>query len=327
MAIVNTVTGPRETSELGQTLMHEHLFVLTPEINRDFPEISWRGDKADRIAQTVEKLKAAKARGIDTIVDLTVLGMDRYIPNIQRVLAEVNMNVIVATGIYTYDHLPHFFELHAPAKPADRDILTEIFVSDIQNGIGDSGAKAAILKCCTDKAGVTPNIDRILRAVARAHRETGVPISTHSDPNLENGLDQQRIFAAEGVDLTRVVIGHSGDTTNVDYLKRVMDQGSTIGCDRFGLYGENFITMNQRIDTIVQLCAEGYADRIVLSHDSICHLDWMPESAPNAMPDWVLTHVSDKILPALTAKGVTAAQAEQLMVGNPARIFEKQGSY
>ncbi len=328
MATINTVTGPREVEQLGVTLMHEHLFVLTPEINRDFPELSWRGNKSDRIAETVAKLRAAKERGIDTIVDLTVLGMARDVQNIQRLLAEVNMNVIVATGIYTYDQLPFFFEVRKPARHSDRDVLTDIFVADITEGIADTGVKAAILKCCTDKPGVTPNIDRILRAVARAHRETGVPISTHTDARLEMGLEQQRVFASEGVDLSRVVIGHSGDSTDTDYLKKLMDLGSTVGCDRFGLYSEDFATLDQRVDTIARLCADGYADRIVISHDSICHLDWITDDMPSSgVPGWGLTHISDTVLPTMRAKGVTNEQIHQMMVGNPARIFSKQGSY
>jgi phosphotriesterase-related protein len=326
MAVVNTVTGPKDTSDLGATLMHEHVFVLTPEINRDYPDISWGGSKDARIEQAITKLQKAKASGIDTIVDLTCMGMDRYIPNVQRVLANVNINVIVATGIYTYDHLPHFLEMRKPSN-GSRDVMTDMFVKDITDGIADSGAKAAILKCCTDKPGVTPNIERILRAVARAHRDTGAPISTHSDANLQNGRDQQRIFAEEGVDLSRVVIGHSGDTKDLSYLHELMDRGSIIGCDRFGLYHANSLGFDDRVDVVAQLCEQGYADRIVLSHDCSCYMDWLTSATVNAQPKWELTHVPDDVVPALKERGVTDAQVQQMLVGNPKRLFDKQGAY
>jgi phosphotriesterase-related protein len=328
MPVVNTVTGPKDTSDLGPTLMHEHVFVLTPEVNRDYPELSWGGDGKDaRVEQAIAKLQKAKAAGIDTIVDLTVMGMDRYVPNIQRVLASVDINVIVATGIYTYDHIPHFLEMRKPADGSSRDVMTDMFVKDITVGIADSGAKAAILKCCTDKPGVTPNIERILRAVAHAHRETGAPISTHSDANLQNGRDQQRIFAEEGVDLTRVVIGHSGDTKDFDYLQELMDRGSIIGCDRFGLYHANSLGFDDRVDVVVQLCARGYADRIVLSHDCSCYMDWLTNAVVTAQPKWELTHVPVDVVPALNERGVTETQVQQMLVGNPKRLFDKQGAY
>ena len=91
--------------------------------------------------------------------------------------------------------------------------MTELFVREIREGIGDTGVRAGILKCATDRAGITPGVERVLRAVAQAHRQTGTPITTHTPtPPQPWGLEQQRILAEEGVDLTQVVIGHSGGT-------------------------------------------------------------------------------------------------------------------
>jgi phosphotriesterase-related protein len=41
------------------------------------------------------------------------------------------------------------------------------------------------------------------------------------------------VLAQEGVDLRDVIIGHSGDSTDLDYLMKVADQGSILGMDRF----------------------------------------------------------------------------------------------
>jgi phosphotriesterase-related protein len=327
MATVQTVAGPRDTSDLGQVLMPEHLFVLTPEIAAEFPDLSWDGRREERVSRAVNQLSAVRERGIETIVDLTVLGLGRSIENVQEVAAQVDMNIIVATGMYTYDHLPHFFESRPPGVRG-RDIMTDMFVRDIVQGIGGSGVRAAILKCCTDTPGVTSNIERVLRAVARAHRETGVPITTHTDAVGHMGLRQQMIFAEEGVDLARVVIGHSGDTTDVDYLRRIMDEGSTIGCDRFGIYREGTLTFEERVDTVARLCAEGYADRIVLSHDLMCHSDVRPPRQPDGQAWHVgMTHICDDVLPALRLRGVTEQQVEQMLTLNPARIFDAQSTY
>jgi phosphotriesterase-related protein len=91
--------------------------------------------------------------------------------------------------------------------------------------------KVGILKCATAEPGVTPDIELILRATARAHRRTGVAIATHTNAARKVGLDQQRIFREEGVDLSRVVIGHSGDTTDVPYLEELIGNGSSIATD------------------------------------------------------------------------------------------------
>ena len=145
--------------------------------------------------------------------------------------------------------------------------MTDMFVRDITEGIADTGIKAAILKCATDEPGVTPGVERVLRAVAQAHRQTGVPISTHTHAATRRGLEQQRIFAEEGVDLSRVVIGHSGDTTDLDYLEELIANGSYIGMDRFGL--DTFLTTEERVDTVATMCERGHADKMVLSHDAV----------------------------------------------------------
>jgi phosphotriesterase-related protein len=332
MPKVATVRGDVDTESLGQTLMHEHIVNITAEVEKEYPDLSWVGGK-DHVVRTVaDTLREVKAHGIDTIVDCTAFGHGRDIDAVRRINDEVDLNIIVATGIYTYDYLPFFFEYGHPVRNVDGkvvDILTEMFVRDITEGIAGSGVKAGVIKSATDRAGVTPNIERILRAVARAHRQTGAPITTHTVVATRNGLDQQRIFAEEGVDLSRVVIGHSGDSTDLTYLRALLDAGSTIGADRFGLYlpEMDLPTMDVRIDTLAQLCTEGYSDRIVLSHDVTCYADWISKEFGSHLTDWVLTHLTDVVVPAFLARGITEDQVAQMMTGNPRRIFERQGAY
>jgi phosphotriesterase-related protein len=107
-----------------------------------------------------------------------------------------------------------------------------------------------------------------------------------------------------------------------------MDSGSTIGMDRFGLYTDE-ITFEKRVNTVAKLCANGYADRMVLSHDHWCWHDWdFAKKFPGFSGDSInFTHISDEVLPALRERGVSEAQIEQMLVKNPQRIFERQGSY
>jgi phosphotriesterase-related protein len=330
MPLVETVRGPVETSRLGPTLMHEHVFILDSEVNHNYPERSWEGPRQARIEDAAKTLRGIADRGIDTIVDLTVLGLGRSIPNLQAVNAQVDINIVVATGVYTFRLLPDFIHNRRPSRAPDggelQDVMVDMFVDDITRGIADTAVKAGILKCCTDRPGVTSGIDRVLRAVAWAHRHTGVPISTHTDAGEQTGRDQQRVFAEEGVDLSRVVIGHSGDSTDLDYLRELMDRGSTIGMDRFGLYGNGFPTFDERVDTVARLCELGYVDHMVLSHDTMCHSDRYG-SVQAQFPNWVFKHLSDDVLPALRERGVEEAQIEQMLVANPRRLFEQQGAY
>jgi phosphotriesterase-related protein len=305
--------------------MHEHVFILSPEITDNYPAV-W-GDEAKREADAIARLNELKSRGVDSIVDLTVIGLGRYIPRIARIAAATDINIVVATGVYTYNDVPMYFHFTGPGGAlGDGEPMVDMFVSDIEHGIADTGVKAAILKCATDEPGVTPGVERVLRAVAKAHRRTGVPISTHTHAATRRGLEQQRIFTDDGVDLTRVVIGHSGDTTDLDYLDELIGNGSYIGMDRFG--ADVFLPFEDRVNTVARMCERGHADKMVLSHDASCFIDWLPEEVvPVVLPNWHYLHIHNDVIPALKDRGVTDEQLTTMLVGNPRKIFESQGAY
>jgi len=304
--------------------MHEHVFILSPDITANYPEV-W-GDEAQREADAIARLNELKARGVDSIVDLTVIGMGRYIPRVARVAAATEINIVVATGVYTYNDVPMYFHFTGPGGAlGDSEPMVDMFVRDIEHGIADTGVKAGILKCATDEPGVTPGVERVLRAVAKAHRLTGVPISTHTHAATRRGLEQQRIFTEEGVDLSRVVIGHSGDTTDLDYLEELIANGSYIGMDRFGV--DVFLPFEDRVNTVAQMCERGHADKMVLSHDAACFMDWVPEELLPALPNWHYLHIHNDVIPALKERGVTDEQLTTMLVDNPRQIFETQGGY
>ncbi|MGV0643816.1 phosphotriesterase family protein [Mycolicibacterium sp. XJ879] len=325
MATLNTVRGPVDTTDLGVTLMHEHVFILSPDITANYPEV-W-GDEANREADAIARLNELKAVGVDSIVDLTVIGMGRYIPRIARVAAATEINIVVATGVYTYNDVPMYFHFTAPGGMlGDVEPMVEMFVRDIEIGIADTSVKAAILKCATDEPGLTPGVERVLRAVAQAHRQTGVPISTHTHAATRRGLEQQRIFSDEGVDLSRVVIGHCGDTTDLGYLEELIANGSYIGMDRFGV--DVFLPFEERVNTVAQMCARGHADKMVLSHDASCFIDWLPEQVvPAVLPNWHYLHIHHDVIPALKQRGVTEEQLTTMLVDNPRKIFDTTGGY
>src|SRR5579864_864237 len=325
MSTVQTVRGPIDPGQLGPTLMHEHIFVLSTEIMQNYPE-AW-GEEERRVNDAVARMNELHASGVRSVVDLTVVGLGRYIPRIQRLAEKTPIHIIVATGIYTYNDIPFYFHFRGPGTPlGGPEVMVDMFVRDIQKGIADTGVRAGILKCATDAPGVTPGVERVLRAVAQAHRQTGVPISTHTHARSKRGLEQQRIFREEGVDLSRVVIGHSGDTTEIDYLEELIANGSYLGMDRFGI--DTILPFEDRVNTVARLCERGHAGKLVLSHDAACFNDWLPErDLPAVLPRWNYLHIHKDVIPALKQRGVTDEHIRIMMVDNPRAIFEKQGAY
>jgi phosphotriesterase-related protein len=200
--------------------------------------------------------------------------------------------------------------------------MVDMFSADIETGIAGTPVRAAVIKCATDSRGLTPAAELCLRAAARAHIRTGAPISTHSDAVRRGGFDQQRIFEEEGVDLSRVIIGHCGDTTDMDYLEKLMEKGSFIGMDRFGI--DALLSFEKRVDTVARLCQRGYAGHVMLSHDTACLIDWMPEEKrKKSAPNWHYLHISRDVLPALRLRGVSDAQIRKMLIENPRHFFTR----
>ncbi|GAA3689007.1 phosphotriesterase-related protein [Yimella lutea] len=320
MTSIPTVTGTVESAELGRVLVHEHVFVVNEEYRQNF-QGDW--DEEGKIADAVRDLNELKGLGIDTILDPTVLGLGRYIPRIQKIAAQTDLNIVVATGVYTYNEIPFQFHYSGPGLLFDvPEPMTELFVKDLTEGIADTGVRAGFLKCAIEEQGMTPGVERVMRAVAQAHVRTGAPITVHTNPHTRSGLEAQRVLREEGVDLTKVVIGHSGDTTDLDYLAELADAGSLLGMDRFGL--DVLLPFEDRVRTVVDLVERGYAEKIVLAHDASCFIDWFdPEAKRQVVPKWNFRHISEDVLPALRDGGVSDDDIETMLVANPRRYFER----
>ncbi|MGC5258139.1 phosphotriesterase family protein [Gordonia sp. DT218] len=319
MSTVNTVTGPVDSAELGNVLVHEHVFVLGEEYRQNYQD-DW--DEEEKIAEAVRDLRELKGLGMDTILDPTVLGLGRYIPRIQRIAEQIDLKIVVATGLYTYNDIPFQFHYTGPGLLFDvSEPLVTFFTKDLTEGIADTGVKAAFLKCAIEEQGLTPGVERVMRAVGQTSAQTGAPITVHTNPHTQSGLVAQQVLSEEGADLSKVVIGHSGDSTDLDYLMKIADAGSILGMDRFGL--DVLLPFDDRINTVVSLVEKGYADRMALAHDAACFIDWFdPEAKRQAVPKWNYRHISEDVLPALRERGVSDKDIDAMLVDVPRRYFE-----
>ncbi|WP_170234962.1 phosphotriesterase family protein [Croceicoccus sediminis] len=332
MVKIPTARGDEiDSAQLGFTLMVENLYNINTEVNLQWPETL--GDPEERIDDVVSALENARAHGVDTIVDRTIPGLGRNVEMLKKTAERTKVNIILTTGFYTWRDLPLMFEFREQMKPMleDKRSFEYFFEKDIEEGIGNSGVRAAVLKVATDKHGVTEGVEILLKATARVHRRTGVPIGTHTD-GAHTGLLQMEAFRAEGVDLSRVYFGHICRTPGDDLgeIQQLLDTGATVGFDMLSM-ADVFGNRESRLARVVELCRRGYAGQILLSHDNQGFTDLTPEidqkrhKAP--YPRWC--ELSESFLPLLRENGVTDEQIDQMMIGNPRRIFESRalGAY
>jgi phosphotriesterase-related protein len=311
MAAVETVKGPIDVEELGRTLIHEH-FRTTDEAARfQFPHLY---DEQAEWDAAISDANAVKGHGIATVVDPGAMFLNRDAAFSKRVADESGLQVVLATGVYTYDHLPQVL------LNRDEDQLADIFVYEIENGIQGTGIKPALIKCAADEPGVTPNIEKVHRAAARASNRTGTPIMAHSRPASGTGPEQMRILVEEGVDPALVQVAHTGDTDDLDYIERLLDTGCYIGLDRYGI--DIYLPTDKRQATTLALLERGYAERMFIAQDYCSNIDWFPREVQeylkaNEVPDWSMTFLFEKVIPELKERGMTDDQLDQMMVENP----------
>lgn len=312
MSIVHSVTGEIDSSELGFTLIHEHLRTRSEAVAFQFPRLY---DEQHEFQMAYEQVVAAKERGVKTICDPTVYGLGRDIRFIEKVAVEAGIQIIAATGLFTFHYLPTRFQAE------DSEYMAEQFVKDIQEGVQNTSIKAGFLKCATDAQGLTPGVEKVIRAVAKAHHQTGVPIMTHSHPATETGLMQLNIFEEEGVDPKYILIGHCGDTDDVDYIVKILERGAYAGLDRYGL--TRLLSTEKRNEVVLELLDRGYEKQIFLSQDYCCTTDrYKPESVKKAIyPKWSMTYLLDEVIPTLKKEGVSEEQIHTIMVENAENWF------
>jgi phosphotriesterase-related protein len=315
MGEVQTTAGPIDSSELGKTLIHEHFRGRDEAVAHQWPHAY---DEDEEWRTSIEQADAVKAHGIETIVEPTAMLLGRNVPLLQRIAEETGLNIVACTGIYTYDHLPHYFENR------DADAMADLFVHDIEHGIQGTGVKAAFIKCAADEPGVTENIEKVHRAAARASVRTGRPIMAHSRPASNTGPRQVEIFLEEGVAPEKIQVAHTGDTDDLGYIEGLLDKGVYIGLDRYGL--AMFLPTDNRNRTTLELLKRGYVERMFLSQDFVVALDWFPPEAVEGIiagglveADWSMTVLFERVIPTLKEGGMTDGQLDTMLVANPAR--------
>lgn len=320
MAKINTVLGTITADQLGPTLMHEHMVLAYPGWDMD---ALCQQIEFSQLAKTcADALGEVKKYGIKTVVDATPSDLWRNV-ELSRVVAEkTGLNIICATGMYYEgEGMPAYLKFRSQLMDIQNE-LYESFMHELTVGIARTGIKAGVIKVATSQGCITPYEEKVLKAAARAHKETGVPVITHTQQGTM-GPEQAALLVAEGVNPKKIVIGHMCGNANLEYQMAVLDKGVNVGFDRWGI--DFLFPDNLRRATLLGLLGLGFADRIVLSQD--CNAQIM--GRPMVMPDfvqalianWTYTHIFKDIIPLLKQAGITDEQINKMIVENPKRIF------
>ena len=313
MPTINSVLGPLDVADLGFTLTHEHVVTSSAGIFQTYPELY--GDYDRFTAQAALTLTEAREGGVRTMIDLSTLDLGRDVRLLAELSRRTGVQIIAATGIWR--DIPRALFNRSP------DEIAALFVREIEQGIEGTGIKAGIIKVANDAEGVTREGEIILRAAARAAKQTGVRISTHSFAPNRVGEQQVAVFDDEGFDLNRVYIGHSNDSTDLDYLLGLVRRGVWLGLDRHQTSAPIGPDWEGRTRTLAALIQAGVGDRLMVSHDwSVLGVSRTsdPLLSRTYNPDgWLFA--TRKVFPRLRELGIEQAQIDALNNDNPRRFL------
>lgn len=315
--MVNTVLGPISPDALGVTLMHEHLMIGWS--GQEFDALAPPFQRREAVKHCVDWMQELKALGLRTLLDPCPIDLARDAEFMAEVAQASGVNIICATGLY-HEHLgaTAYFRFRAQFSDAVSE-MAEIFTKELTEGIGSTGIKAGIIKVATQAHKISAYEEMVLRAASRTAKATSMRITTHTDEGTM-GREQLDLFASEGVDLHRVIIGHSCGSADLRYHVDMLDRGCYLGFDRLGL--DILHPDRLRKAALIGLLGIGFENRIVLSHDTVwCSRGRPLPFASDVIPNWHPTHVFKNIVPALRQAGVAQEKINTMLVDNPRRFF------
>jgi phosphotriesterase-related protein len=316
---VNTTGGAVPVESLGRTLIHEHVLIGFPGWWMDGRKQPYR--RADVVSRVVDAFQQVRAHSVETIVDPCPIDLGRDIELIAGVAQRSGVKLICATGVYVERMgIPWTFRF------LPEEEITDIFIKEIEIGIGNTGIKAGVVKIATDSP-VTDYEKKMVSAAAKAAKATGVPIISHTE-KCSCGQDQIDIVTSCGCKPNHLLVGHSDGRDDPEYQASLAERGAYVGFDRFGQ--ELFNTDEVRVRCLMNMVQKGHIDRIMVSHDMVhCFggdlvpgfLDNTVEALHKIMPSWRMTHLFENILPRLKSAGLSDQEFDHIIRENPRRFF------
>ena len=314
MSEIQSVIGPISDENLGFVLAHEHVAASSPGILRSWPALC--GGRDTLVKRGVHALAAAKAAGVDSIVDCTTFDLGRDVELLADVSRQSGMTILACTGIW--------LDPSTTIRARTPEQLTDFFIGELSDGMDGTSIRAAVIKVAHNER-VEGFGEVILRAAADACMATNAPIITHTAAAYRTGESQAAILETCGVDPARVAIGHSDDSSEFEYLGGLAARGYYIAMDRLpngalSEYGGQ--SVEDRVEMIVRLIDSGFADRILVGHDDpiwaglLTDIDQQRHLAANPQ---MLEFVSRLVLPSLSNHGVSDEVTRLITVENPRR--------
>jgi phosphotriesterase-related protein len=301
---IQTVLGPIDPGSLGPTMMHEHTFFDVETAPGGYDAI------VDDEGLLIE-LRHYTTAGGSGVVDPTVPAIGRNPEGLARLASASGLNIVMGAGWYRGEY--HTDDV----RTLSANELADGLVREFRVGVGESGVKPGILgELGTGRGAIRASEERAFRAAARAQREVGFSISTHTTHYGELAFEQIRLLREEGVPVERIVIGHLGERRGAADVLAIAETGVYVQIDHVGRRLEaGMISDEQRARNVAEVVRAGRVGQVTLSMD-IC-----ANSQMHAHGGHGFDHLLTTFVPLLRDAGVADADIRTMLVENPRRIL------
>lgn len=305
MPFVRTVCGDIDPSLLGVTYLHEHLIGAALKEGSD-PDLT-----LDSEAAAIKELRLFHLAGGRAVVEMSPRDYGRNGPALKRISEASDVHVITVTGFIKGSSADPLVEGLSINQIADE------MIRDVCDGVDGTSIKAGIIKGGSSKDKITPNEEKIFRAAARAQKETGACISTHTEAGTM-ALEQVALLKSEGVPAERILIGHMDRKMDFDYHLAVAHTGVVLGYDQFSK--EKYYPDSLRVEFITKMVKQGFRSQLALSGD-LARKSYF--TSYGGGPGY--TFLLWRILPWLREDGLTPDDIHAVMVATPQRLLSIEG--
>ena len=241
---VNTVTGMISNDKVKGVMAHEHLAMDLSPIRGETTSILGNPETLPAI---IEELKTLKGLGVNTIVELTNIGMGRNPQLLKKLAEETQLYIVAGTGYYKEEYYP------SEVTKLSMEQLAEKLTKEILSGIDDTGIEAGVYGEIGSSCNlITPLEEKVFHVVARSHKVTGAPISTHCELGTM-GLKQREIFDKEGISPEKISFGHQDLNEDIHEQVELLKWGAFIQLDTIGKirYRSNEMRIQNLLELIV----------------------------------------------------------------------------
>ncbi len=308
MTIIRTVTGDIEPQTLGFTYMHEHLIGAGTRPDAD-PDLTLDDESA--AAAELRTFYTAGGRGL---VEMTPKDHTRNPQALRRLSEASGVQIIGVTGFIKAASMQPFVEGRTVMQLAD-EMIRDVTEGIDHTGIGSTSIRAGVIKAGSSRNQIRPIEENVLRAAAIAHRETGAPISTHTEAGTM-ALEQITLLRSEGVPPERMLIGHLDRNLDWDYHLAVANTGAHFGYDQFSK--AKYYPDALRVDFVARMVQAGFRHQLALSGDLARRSNFPAYGAEGGAG---YTHIISRVVPMLLDAGLNQADIDAIFIDNPARLL------